>query len=148
MSMTRREFEDEVTTWWELQDFCEEIRCNIMDGLIDGDSRSAYIDEELVDLARNNTWTDLLSILQRYEDESGYEYYLYDEYYGEYRGISDYDFDDYKQQVMEWADQNDAWEPEEEEEPVDPSVFTEDNAVPVPEEDCSFDEMFEDAMVA
>ena len=104
MSMTRREFEDEVTTWWELQDFCEEIRCNIMDGLIDGDSRSAYIDEELVDLARNNTWTDLLSILQRYEDESGYEYYLYDEYYGEYRGISDYDFDDYKQQVMEWAD--------------------------------------------
>lgn len=147
--MTRAEFVDSVTTWWELRDFCDDIQCDIMDGFMDSDSRDEYIDESLVDMARTNTWREMLDALRDYDNESGYEYYVYDEYYGSYRGVSDDEFEDFKQRVLEYADQNDEWEPEEEEEePEEETVFTEDNSVPVPEEDCTFDDMFGGMMVA
>mgnify|MGYP006988983649 CR=1 FL=1 len=147
--MTRTQFEDEVRSWWELRDFCYEINCDVMDEFIDDDARNESINEDLVDLARNNSWIEMLSILQGYDDESGYEYYIYDDYYGRYQGISDDEFYDYKQQVMDYADRYDAWDEEEEpEEPVDESVFTEENSVPVPDEDCVFDSLFNSVMVA
>ena len=71
--MTRAEFVDSVTTWWELRDFCDDIRCDIMDGFMDSDSREEYIDESLVDMARNNTWREMLDALKNYDDESGYD---------------------------------------------------------------------------
>ena len=148
--MKRAEFETEVTSWWELKDLCDEVGCEIMEDFIDGDYRDEIIDDELVDLARNNTWQDLYRILSDYDDQSGYDYYIYDSYYGTYNGVSNDEFEDYKQQVCEWMDQHDEWDEEDEDEdyelPEEETVFTENNSVPTPKEDCTFDDMFDDGV--
>ena len=64
--------------------------------------------------------------------------------------VSNDEFEDYKQQVCEWMDQHDEWDEEDEEEdyelPEEETVFTENNSVPTPEEDCTFDDMFDDGV--
>lgn len=145
--MKRSEFA-EITEWWELKDACDEVGCDALDNLVDGESRDTDINDRLVDMARNNCWTDLRDILNDYWDESGYDYYEYDEYYDTYRGVSDDDFDDYKRQVRDYIDENDEWDEEDpiEEGGEEETVFSEDNSVPVPSEDCSFSDMFDESM--
>lgn len=142
--MKRSEFIENIDSWWELKDVNDDFGCGILDDFMDAEARDEDIDDVLMDLARNNTWRDMYSILARYYDESGYDYYLYDTRYGEYRGIDEDDFDEYKQQILEWVDTNGEWDPEEDTEYVLPNdtVFTEDNDVPVPDEDCSIVDMF------
>lgn len=150
--MTRLEFEEEVTTWYDLEDFCREIDCDIANHVMSQDDRDEWINDELVDLARNSTWREMYDTLAEYDRQDGYDYYLYDSYYGEMRGVDDADFDDYKERVMDYAERNGEFDPEEEEEepeePEEETVFTEENTLPAPEEDCSLDDMFSDAMVA
>ena len=148
--MKRSYFVDNVTTWWELQDFCSDERCDICDEIIDSCGYDDYINEKLVDLAGDYSWTELRDILNEYYDNSGYEYYAYSDYNGEYVGVDDLDFERYKSEVLDWADESEVWEPEDDEEPeseyeapekVKPEVDPED-LEPVPEEDCSFADMF------
>lgn len=135
--MTRTEFIDEINDFYELINFCDDVRCYLLEDVISADSRDEIIDESLVDLARNNTWQDLFSILDGYRDNSGYDYYEYDEYYGEWRPA---DFDYWKEQVAEWGDDNDAWGEDEEEprfEPVD--------TFEVEEEECTVMDMLSES---
>lgn len=109
--MTREEFIDNITYWYELIVFCNDLDCDICSEVYDNDQRNAYIDNELVDLARNNSWEEMRDILNGYD--TGYEYWSRDDY-GEWEGLSDVDFDEYKNDVLEWADnQGDVWDEEE-----------------------------------
>ena len=149
--MTRAEFIDEVTEWWELIDFCNDNRCeDLVENLYSEDARNEYIDDCLVDWAHDNGWRDLLDILRDYENEDGYDYYVYDEYYGRYVGATTDDFRTYKDEVLRYADENDLFDAEEDEEEEESDSYgrwgytdeSNEDEEEVPDEDCSFTEMF------
>lgn len=146
--MTRDEFERNVRDWDELKNFCWENNCDECDSVESSDSWNEWIEDNLVDWARNETWRDMLSILNRMDDNSGYDWYVWDDYESEYRPVDDSDFDDYYRRVFEWADENDVFddaehdeEDEEDFEPVDP-----EDEEPTPDEECSFDDICKDAI--
>ena len=152
--MKRTEFIRDVTTWWELMDVCEEHSLRTCEDIIDDESRNDYINETLVDLARNNSWQDLRDTLNCYADDDGYDFYAYDDYYGRWRPLDDDDFDNYKDLVLEEMDNNDYFDPEDDEEDSeepsagsgwkmdsDQSTNTEDDFEFVDEEECSMIDM-------
>lgn len=111
--MTRQQFIDEVNYWWELIDFCNDNECSYCDDVYSEESRDDYINEELVDMARNaDSWSSLLDILK--DITTGYDYYRRTDY-GDWEGLGDYEFSDYKDDVLEWADDQEIWEDDEEE---------------------------------
>ena len=147
--MTRQEFIDDVTSFGDLLSFCYDNDCtDICENVIDSEYRDEYIEDNLVDWARNDTWTALRDRLNDFYDDTGYDYYIYDEYYGTYKGVYDDgdEFESYKRDVLEWMDDHEYWEDndeeeeEEEEESVPPqnSCDEEEEESPIPEEDCSF----------
>lgn len=110
--MTRDEFINQITFWYELIDFCNDYGCDVCSGIYDDDQRNECIDDELVDMARHNTWEELRDILNNYD--TGYDYWYKDEYDG-WVGLTDGDFDDYKDDVLSWADNSgDIWDEDEE----------------------------------
>lgn len=147
--MTREEFERDVRDMDDLKSFCWDNDCYECDEVESSDVWNDWIEENLVDWARDNTWRDLMSILNNMDDNSGYSWYVWDEYTSEYRPADDSDFEEYHRRVLEWADENgvfdDAEREEEDEdenfEPVDP-----EDEEPTPDEECSFDDIYKDAI--
>lgn len=116
--MTRAEFLDNVTSWSELIDFCNDHECYVCEDIYDEYDRDSYIDGNLRDMASDaENWQDLLSQLRNIT--TGYDYYLKDDY-GDWVGLDDSDFDEYFHDVLDWADENGVWDDEEpdEEEPL------------------------------
>lgn len=153
--MTRQEFLDNVENFSDLIVFCCDEGCDICDDVVDSDYWDEWIDDNLVDWARNDSWRDLMSRLNELDEDSGYTFYIYDDYYCEYKGVDDDgdDFDRYKSEVLDWADEHGCWEEDEEEEeeeepaPYRPYGFSdtseeeEEDEDPTPDEDCSFDDL-------
>lgn len=147
--MTRQEFIDDVTSFGDLLSFCYDNDCtHICEDVVDSEYRDEYINDSLVDWARNDTWTELKDRLDELYNDTGYNYYIYDEYYGEYKGVDDDgdEFETYKRDVLEWMDDHEYWDDdgEEDEEEEDEPVASQDSyddegeEEPIPEEDCSF----------
>lgn len=123
--MTRDEFMENVTTFGELKNFCYDWDCDMLDDVYDGDEMDECINECLVDWASNDTWQELYDRLG--DIPSGYDWYRNDDYDG-WVGLDDYDFGQYKQEVLEWMDNNDQWEDDEEDEGGGNDVFAEELA--------------------
>ena len=149
--MTRAEFYKNVTTWWELKNFCYDEQCDICDDIYDERGRDDYINDCLMDWARNSSWTELLSRLE--DIPTGYNYYQCDEY-GDCVGLDDNDdFDDIREEVAEWMDNNGYWDDDEEEanddeeevfDDEEDAPFTDpEDAEPIDDEDCLLGELFE-----
>lgn len=143
--MTRQEFVDEVCSWSDLIDFCSDNRLDFTDDIYDEGGRDDYVNEGLVDMARENTWDELWSILDRIP--TGYEYYRYD--YGDWDGLTDDDFYDLKQEVEEYCARNGYFDDEEEEEPEETEdepeeedEEPEEEEEPIEDEDFSLGEFF------
>ena len=115
MSMTRQEFIDDVTTWWELIDFCNDEGCDICEYVYSSDVYDDLINEDLHEMVKHESWQSIYDWLE--DLPSGYDYY---DTYDDYVGLdNNWDFDRYKEDVLEWADNDGTiWdeEPEEEEE--------------------------------
>lgn len=112
--MTRQDFIDDITSWYELIDFCNDENCDVCSDIVDDDYKDEYVNDHLVDWARNNTWRELLSILDDIPD--GYDFYRIDGY-GEIEGLDNYsDFEEYKDNVLDWMDYMERWDDDEEEE--------------------------------
>lgn len=136
--MTRQEFLDNVTEWWELVNFCEEMGCDYCKNIYDDETRDDFINERLVDMAQDETWTNLLDALQGLYDTSGYSYYKLDGY-DDWEGLTEYDFSCYKDDVCTWMDDNDYWDDEDEEEA--PVTVPPEDTTPVEAEEFSIDEL-------
>lgn len=126
--MTRTDFQENVTSWWELIDFCRDNDCYYCDDIYDDDMKDDYINSNLSDMVVNATsWRDLLDTLEAIP--TGYNFYRKDEYDEFYEADED-DFDSYKQDVLDWCDDNDVWEPgdddEDDEEPERDEEIPED----------------------
>lgn len=111
--MTRQDFIDNINDFDELIDFCNDYECSYCDDVYSEESRDDYINEDLVDMARyTDSWYSLLNTL--YNITTGYDYYRHTDY-GDWEGLGDYEFNAYKNDVLEWADDQDIWEDDEEE---------------------------------
>ena len=45
--MTRNDFLNNVTEWWELLDFCSDEGCYICEDIIDSDQLDEYVEEDI-----------------------------------------------------------------------------------------------------
>lgn len=140
--MTRAEFYENVTTWRDLKNFCYDEQCEICDDIYDEEGRDDYINDCLMDWARLDSWSELLVRLE--DIPTGYDYYRCDDY-GEWEGLDDDDFDEIRDEVAEWMDENGYWgDDEEEADDEEDAPFTDpEDAEPIDDEDCSLGELFE-----
>lgn len=154
--MTRQDFLDNVTTWDGLIDFCNEIGYDV-DEIYSEDARNDYIEDDIAELVRDVTWREVLTALENYDSISGYDWYLRDDW-GEWTGLEDGDaeFDNYKENVEEWAAENDCFDDAEDEDEEDEES---DRAEPLgydpdtgevfvgvcPPSDCSIDDLMNDS---
>lgn len=112
--MTRQEFFDDVYDFSELRDFCHNNGCEICDDVYDDESKNDYINERLSDIADDaDDWQSLYLILD--DIPTGYDYYRLDDC-GNFESLDDDDFDDYKNDVLEWMDENEYWDEDEDDE--------------------------------
>lgn len=112
--MTRREFIEEVVTWYELKNFCDEEQIDFCDDVYSDEEKDDYIDERLGEITTGSSWQDVLGVLS--DIPTAYDYYFIEDVY-DIRGADDDDFERRKQSVLEYYDNNEYWD-EEEEEPV------------------------------
>lgn len=94
--MTRNDFLNDVTEWWELLDFCSDEGCNICEDIIDSDQLDEYVEEDIRDT--NYSWRDIRDSLS--EIPTGYGYYRMNGSF-DYDGMDENDFDSYK--GMSWS---------------------------------------------
>lgn len=47
--MTRNDFLNNVTEWWELLDFCSDEGCYICEDIIDSDQLDEHVEEDIRD---------------------------------------------------------------------------------------------------
>ena len=112
--MTRQEFLDDVCDFSELRDFCYDNDCGICDDIYDDESKDDYINEHLSDMVDDaDDWQSLYRTLG--DIPTGYDYYRLDDY-GDFNGLCDDDFEDYKDEVLEWMDDNEYWDEDEDDE--------------------------------
>lgn len=159
--MTRQEFIENVTSWWDLIDFCRDEGSSICDSIYDEEGRDDFVNDRLSDWTREYSWQEVLGFLDQIP--TGYDYYRYDDYYDEWEGLDNDDFYAYKDDVLEWADDHNIWDEEDEdeegqfeyEEPlrqrnIAASVAEHDpeDDVPIEEEDFSIDVLFASSIVS
>lgn len=145
--MRLSEFEEDITTWDELEEFCRDYE--VSDNLDNVYSRRQYKDlmhERIGDwIADDDDIHDIAGWLNDYPDTYGYERYI--DYGGDWYGSndSDSDFDEYKQKVMDCMG-DDFWEPEEDDEYEDAAEsFSEPQEEAIEVEDVSIDELMTNA---
>lgn len=111
--MTRNEFLESVNDWWELKDFCSEIGCEHCDCIIDDDGLDEEIEYALGEYLRDYNWREIRDMLD--DIPTGYDWYRCDGSF-DYVGLDDDDFDSYKDDVLDWADDHDVWDEDEDDE--------------------------------
>ncbi len=106
--MTRQQFLEEIDGWGELINFCYEEGCDLCDNIYDEDGKDSFYNDLLVDMASDaDGWQDLFRDLSNIPE--GDDYYILDGYSGDMR-IADYDdFQEIKNQVLEWGNDGEIW---------------------------------------
>ena len=146
--MTRNEFLENVTSFYDLKDFCNDEDCNLLEDVYDEEGRDDFINDCLMDWARDDSWQDLYNRLDNIP--TGYDWYRYDDY-GDWCSLDDEDFEEYKNDVLEWADNNGVWDDDEEDTDEDGDNFEDEpeDDEPAPEkEDFSVGELIGMCVVA
>lgn len=115
--MTKSEFLSDVRDFWDLRDFCYDADSSYFDDIFDEGAKDDFVNEYLSNLGRSLDWKDIRDYLNDVPDRES-EWYHLDDYAG-FMALNDDDFVNMKNEVMEWAEDNDIFdeepEPEEEE---------------------------------
>ena len=146
--MRRQDFIDNVTTWSELISFCYDEDCDVCEDIYSEEARDEDVDNNLVERARNHTWQELLDILE--DIPTGGSYYYSDDW-GDWHEADDDMFEDRKQDVIDWMDDNDYWDEEEDEDdeefldempfPEEDEIEEDEDLEPIEDEDISFTDL-------
>lgn len=107
--MTRDQFIERVDDFYKLLDFCYERNLDSCDSVKDSDDFDDYINECLYDWIRYDSWQEVRNAL----DDIPEGYQFYDIEYG-FDGLTNRDFPEYKQKVLDEADEKDIWSEEDE----------------------------------
>lgn len=137
--MTREEFEEIISSFDELIDWCYDYDCNICSCIYDKYAYNEFINEQLCDWAREYDWTEMRDILVNLP--TGYDYYTRNGY-GEWEGLENYDFDDYYHDVLQWGDDNEIWDVEDEDPEEESQNCDDEEETPIEIENISFSELF------
>lgn len=136
--MTRNEFLESVNDWWELKDFCADYDCDYLEPVYDEDGMDEEIEYVLREgYADNYSWRELRDALENIP--TGFDFYRQNSSF-DWDGLDDGDFDSYKEDVLDWADDNDVWDEDEDDEEYFDEEPTEEEII---EEEP--DERFEEA---
>lgn len=114
--MTRRELE-EMNTFRELIDAANELDCpEFVEDLYFEDDFNSIVEERASDILSYENWRACRDFFNDLPSD-GYDIY-YDDGYGEWRGYDndDYFLDEIKDSIIEYAEENDLFEREEEQE--------------------------------
>lgn len=144
--MTRGEFIENVQCWSDLLSFCYDEGCDYCEDIYTEDSKDEYFNDSIVEMARYaDNWQDLYRQLD--DIPTGYNYYINDD--DGWRGADDDDFEEYKSDVLQWADDGEIWDEEDDEdEEVSEEEYESDETLDVDddiealEEGCSLGELF------
>lgn len=141
--MTRQNFIDDITTWYDLINFCSDEGLDDCDDIYDEDEKDSTVDARLYDKVYYNreSWQDVLSFLSDVPDNQA-EYYVYNGDYDDFREATDRDFDERKSNVLELMDANAYWDEEEAEEEEYVHQGSENIAEEEPSEPVDFSEIF------
>ena len=133
--MTRHEFIENINDWENLISFCNDYECDVCNDVYDPEQRDEYIDDNLYELVQEECWGEVRDLLNEIPTEN--DYYKNNGSYLDWTGLdNEDDFEEYKQDALNWGDNNDIWN-EEEADDID-----EEELDPVPEEDISTSELF------
>lgn len=99
--MTRQEFIENVTTAYDLVEFCYEEDLNQCDSWISGDYLDGKICEVINDMTHNETWDRIRDYLNSIEE--GYDYYDADDF----RAIDDDDVENIREQILDFFEFDD-----------------------------------------
>ena len=111
--MTRNDFIDNVTTWGELKEICDDFGYDL-----DVYDRGAYDDEVESDMSdRECDWRELRDYLN--DLPTGYDYYRRNGWLDYYGLDDDEDFQTEKDEVEEWMADNDYFDAEDDDEEED-----------------------------
>jgi len=112
--MTREEFEG-IEDFRGLFDFCDNYNCDIYNEIFDEYGYCDCIDEEINDMVQHDSWEDIRDYLNSLPN-TDYDYYRRTEFDG-WEGIDeDSDFDEIKNEVRDWAEEEEIFDEEDEEE--------------------------------
>lgn len=139
--MTRNEFLQNITSWSELKGFCSDYQCECCDDIYDEYEMDEEVDSDVYNYCRDYPWRTLSELLRNIPQ--GCEYYRKRSAF--YWEEADNEmFERYKSEVCEWADDNDMWDDdyEEDEEDIfeeaeDDFFAEESDETPVDDEDFS-----------
>lgn len=144
--MTRQEFIEGVTTWGELLDFCYDNDSDICEDIVSSDTMDDEIEIDLREEVGNRSWHDIRDLLCAIDTD--YDFFRRDGVFDYYPLDNHGDFDEYKDTVLEWMDDNAYWDDDEEEEehfdgdPFDAQPVYEEEDEPIAEdEDFSIGEL-------
>lgn len=109
--MTLQEFDDDITLFYELKDFCSENECSYLEEYFD--DLDEEVNSDLYEWVRYNDydWEDVLSALSGIS--TGYDFYRRDGQL-DYMGCDNEDFETLKNDVREWAIENGIFDESEE----------------------------------
>lgn len=110
--MTRTDFIDDVTTTYDLIDFCvENDITDFINDIVDDDEKDSRIDEYLRENAGGrDDWREVYDILD--DVPTGYEYYRYNGV-DDIRSFDSYDFEALKDEVLQYCNTHDIFEEDE-----------------------------------
>ena len=129
--MTRQQFIEEVNNWYDLIDFCNDNNLDDLCDVYDDETASELIDEALAEEIQYRSWRDIRDMLGSIDD--GYDFYLARGGLA-FEGLSDWDLDNYKDDVMTSAENAGVFDPDEEEEEIE-ELTDEEAAEPQVEEE-------------
>lgn len=136
--MYRQDFIDNITTWEQLIDFCQDEDCEICDDIYSENERDDKIEENLIDIASCKYWDELRDWLNNIP--VGYEYYFQDDC-DDWQEADIYIFEDRKEEVIRWMDNGGYWDDDSDEDKETGSIEEDEDLSPV-ESDVSFGDLF------
>ena len=138
--MTREEFIRDICDFGDLRDFCYDYDYDsFTSDILTDDELDEWLNDWVSGNADGYDWYRLRDILSNIP--TGCDYYNVSDGIGDIEGYSSdgYEFDDFKEELLERLDNDDFWDEEEEEDDADVEIdFSADAA---PEEDFSISEL-------
>lgn len=112
--MTRAEFINDITSIWDLVNFCEDNDLEeFVEDIVDDDGRDDRLDEYLRENAgRYDSWSEVLDIL--YNVPTGFDFYRYCSS-DEIRGCDNDDYEELKNRVLTHCNRYDLFDEDEDE---------------------------------
>ena len=138
--MTRTEFINEVNDFYDLKDFCGEVDCNVCDDIIDSDQYDSYVSDDIENAVGNYSWEEIRDFL--WNLPQGWDFYRCNASF-DYDYMNDDDFQQYKDDVMNWMDRDSCWDEEEMEEVDGDAESDGECESSVPDEDFSIGVLLE-----